>query len=73
LEQECQTQLLADAAAAGRNTQTVKIAPEEAAFTYSATGTERAGYFMASVGPVPNDEQRNLADYSTALFRGHRG
>jgi len=48
LEQECQTQLLADAAAAGRNIQTVKIAPEEAAFTYSATGTERAGYFMAS-------------------------
>lgn len=50
LEQECQTQLLADAAATARNIQTMKITPEDAAFTYKNTGTEKAGYFMAQVG-----------------------
>jgi len=47
LEQECQVQLLADAAAGGLNTKTIKISPEDAQFTYNATGTEEAGYFIA--------------------------
>ncbi|KAF8305672.1 class II aldolase/adducin domain-containing protein [Clavulina sp. PMI_390] len=47
LEHECQVQLLADSAAAGRGTQTVKISPEEAAFTYQGTGLPESGYFMA--------------------------
>jgi hypothetical protein len=38
---------LADAAAAGRGGQTVKIDPEDAEFTYKTVGTEKAGYFSA--------------------------
>ncbi|KAI5803319.1 class II aldolase/adducin N-terminal [Peziza echinospora] len=45
LEKCCQTQLLADAAAAGRGYQTIKIGNDEAAFTYKVVGTKKAGWF----------------------------
>ncbi|KAJ9224185.1 hypothetical protein DTO169C6_3545 [Paecilomyces variotii] len=47
LEKCCHAQLMADAAAAGRGGQTVKINEEDAAFTYKAVGTPRAGWFSA--------------------------
>ncbi|KXJ85524.1 class II aldolase and Adducin domain-containing protein [Microdochium bolleyi] len=47
LEKCCQVQLLADAAAAGRGGETVKIADEEAEFTYKTVGSEKAGWFSA--------------------------
>jgi ribulose-5-phosphate 4-epimerase/fuculose-1-phosphate aldolase len=47
LEKCCRVQLLADAAAGGRGHETVKIADEDAAFTYQSVGTERAGWFSA--------------------------
>jgi len=48
LENQCQVQLLADAAAAGRGRDTVKISDEAAEFTYRTTGGEDVGYFSAS-------------------------
>lgn len=45
LEKCCQTQLLADAAAAGRGYQTKKIGDEEAELTYKIVGTPTGGYF----------------------------
>lgn len=47
LEKCCHAQLLADAAAAGRGYETVKIDEEDAAFTYKSVGTPRAGWFSA--------------------------
>lgn len=47
LEKCCYAQLLADAAAAGRGGQTVKINDADAAFTYKTVGTPRAGWFSA--------------------------
>jgi ribulose-5-phosphate 4-epimerase/fuculose-1-phosphate aldolase len=47
LEKCCHAQLMADAAAAGRGGQTVKINEEDAAFTYKSIGTPRAGWFSA--------------------------
>lgn len=47
LEKCCYAQLLADAAAAGRGGQTVKIDEADAAFTYKSVGTPAAGYFSA--------------------------
>ncbi|PWY86663.1 class II aldolase/adducin domain protein [Aspergillus heteromorphus CBS 117.55] len=47
LEKCCQAQLLADAAAAGRGGQTIKIDDADAEFTYNTTGTPLAGYFSA--------------------------
>lgn len=47
LERSCHAQLLADAAAAGRGGQTVKIDEEDAEFTYKTVGTPRAGWFSA--------------------------
>lgn len=47
LEKCCRAQLLADAAAAGRGGQTVKIGDEEAAFTYKTVGADLAGWFSA--------------------------
>jgi ribulose-5-phosphate 4-epimerase/fuculose-1-phosphate aldolase len=47
LETCCRVQLLADAAAAGRGGEVVKIADKEAAFTYATVGTELAGWFSA--------------------------
>jgi ribulose-5-phosphate 4-epimerase/fuculose-1-phosphate aldolase len=47
LEKLCHTQLLADAAAAGRGGETVKIDHEDAEFTYKSVGTPRAGWFSA--------------------------
>lgn len=38
---------MADAAAAGRGGETVKIGEEEALYTYKAVGTPMAGYFSA--------------------------
>lgn len=47
LEKCCHAQLMADAAAAGRGGETVKINDEDAAFTYKTVGTPRAGWFSA--------------------------
>lgn len=47
LETSCHAQLLADAAAAGRGGETVKIADAEAEYTYKTIGTELAGWFSA--------------------------
>lgn len=47
LEKCCRAQLLADAAAAGRGGETVKIGEEEATFTHKAVGSPLAGYFSA--------------------------
>ncbi|OJD24821.1 hypothetical protein ACJ73_03813 [Blastomyces percursus] len=47
LDRCCQTQLMADAAAAGRGGVTVKIDDEDALFTYKTIGTPAAGYFNA--------------------------
>ncbi|CAJ2513570.1 Uu.00g016890.m01.CDS01 [Anthostomella pinea] len=47
LERCCQVQLLADAAAGGRGSETVKISDEEAEYTYQTLGSERAGWFSA--------------------------
>lgn len=48
LEKICQVQLLADAAAGGRGSETVKIPEEDAAYTRKLTGSELAGYLSAS-------------------------
>lgn len=45
LEKCCHAQLMADAAAGGRGGETVKIADEDAAFTYKTIGTPLAGFF----------------------------
>lgn len=47
LEKCCHAQLLADAAAAGRGGQTVKIDDKDAAYTYQTVGTEIGGWFSA--------------------------
>jgi ribulose-5-phosphate 4-epimerase/fuculose-1-phosphate aldolase len=47
LEKCCQAQLMADAAAAGRGSQTVKINEEDAAYTYKSLGSPLAGWFSA--------------------------
>ena len=47
LERCCQAQLLADAAAAGRGGETVKINDEDAAVTHDTVGTPIAGWFSA--------------------------
>lgn len=47
LEKCCHAQLMADAAAAGRGHETVKIDEEDAAFTYKAVGSPMAGWFSA--------------------------
>jgi ribulose-5-phosphate 4-epimerase/fuculose-1-phosphate aldolase len=47
LEKCCHAQLMADAAAAGRGGETVKIGDEEARFTYKSVGTPIAGWFSA--------------------------
>lgn len=47
LERVCQSQLIADAAAAGRpDAPLVVIGDEEARVTWEATGNEKAGYFI---------------------------
>jgi len=47
LESACRVQLLADAAAAGTNSKTVKITDGEARFTFEQTGSETAGWFWS--------------------------
>jgi len=47
LEKCCHAQLLADAAAGGRGTETVKIDPEEARYTRGTVGSRGAGWFSA--------------------------
>ncbi|KAI0100817.1 class II aldolase and Adducin domain-containing protein [Nemania sp. FL0031] len=47
LERCCQAQLAADAAAAGRGGETVKISEEDAAHTYKTVGPELTGWFSA--------------------------
>jgi ribulose-5-phosphate 4-epimerase/fuculose-1-phosphate aldolase len=47
LENCCHGQLLADAAAAGRGGQTIKIDDDDAACTYKTVGTPLAGWFSA--------------------------
>ncbi|KAF9518475.1 hypothetical protein BS47DRAFT_1338410 [Hydnum rufescens UP504] len=48
LEKQCEVQLLADAAAAGRGGGTVKISDEVAAAVHERAGHEITGYFFAS-------------------------
>lgn len=45
LDKCCHSQLLADAAAAGRGGETAKIGDEDAAVTYKTVGTTMAGWF----------------------------
>lgn len=47
LEKCCHAQLLADAAAAGRGGETVKIGNEEAKYTHGTVGSRQAGWFSA--------------------------
>ena len=47
LDKCCHSQLLADAAAAGRGGATIKVGDKEAAFTYKTVGTPMAGFFSA--------------------------
>jgi len=47
LEKCCHAQLLADAAAGGRGSETVKIDDKDAAYTHETIGTEMAGWFSA--------------------------
>ncbi|CAH7683099.1 class II aldolase/adducin domain-containing protein [Phakopsora pachyrhizi] len=47
LESLCRIQLLADAAAAGRNIKTIKVRDEEAKFTYKITGSPIAAWAQA--------------------------
>ncbi|KAK9773603.1 putative Class II aldolase and Adducin domain-containing protein [Seiridium cardinale] len=47
LETCCETQLLADAAAAGLGRETVKVSDEEAEYTYKTVGREIGGWFAA--------------------------
>lgn len=47
LEKCCYAQLLADAAAAGRGGQTIKIDDADAARTYKTVGSPNAGWFSA--------------------------
>lgn len=47
MEKCCHAQLMADAAAAGRGHETVKITEEDAKYTYKAVGTPLAGWFSA--------------------------
>lgn len=47
LDKCCHAQLLADAAAAGRGGETVKITEEDAVFTSKTVGTHTAGWFSA--------------------------
>ncbi|KAE9367381.1 arad-like aldolase/epimerase [Stipitochalara longipes BDJ] len=47
LEKCCQSQLMADAAAGGRGTVTIKIDDQDAAETYKTVGSELAGWFSA--------------------------
>lgn len=47
LEKCCQSQLLADGAAAGRGIKTIKIPDDDAAYTYKSVGSPFAGYFSA--------------------------
>ena len=46
LDMCCQVQLLADAAAAGRGGQTIKIDDEDAEYTKKTVGTPLAGWFQ---------------------------
>ena len=61
LDQVCHTQLLADAAAGGRGSQTVKVTDEEAASTYKVNGTEAFGYFSA--GPLFQMMEEDSGDH----------
>ena len=47
LEKSCQVQLMAEAAAASRGQQPIKISDREAEDTYKTVGTLRGGWFSA--------------------------
>ena len=47
MEKCCRAQLLADAAAAGKGIQTIKVDDEDAAFTYKTVGSSHGGWFSA--------------------------
>jgi ribulose-5-phosphate 4-epimerase/fuculose-1-phosphate aldolase len=47
MEKCCHSQLMADAAAAGRGGTTIKVNEEDAQFTYNTIGTPLAGWFSA--------------------------
>ncbi|KAL8953203.1 MAG: hypothetical protein Q9222_000938 [Ikaeria aurantiellina] len=60
LEKCCQAQLAADAAAGGRGHETIKIHPDDAAFTYKTIGTPTAGWFSAK--PLFDVVAKDFAD-----------
>lgn len=47
LEKCCYSQLMADAAAAGRGRETIKIPDEDAEYTRNQIGSPRIGFFAA--------------------------
>ena len=47
MEKCCHAQLMADAAAAGRGSETVKITEEDAVYTRKTVGSSLAGWFSA--------------------------
>lgn len=59
LESCCRTQLLADAACAGRGGKPIIIDEEDAAFTYKSVGTPHAGWFSGQ--PVFTEVDRECA------------
>ena len=63
LEKSCATQLMADAAASGReHWAAVKLTDEDAAYTYQTIGTPIAGFFSAK--PIFDVIERECgADY----------
>ncbi|KAI1083555.1 S-adenosyl-L-methionine-dependent methyltransferase [Whalleya microplaca] len=67
LEKCCRAQLMADAAAAGRGGETVKVSDEEAEFTYRTVGTENAvcrkgGFNSAPRGGGSTQQHRSYAE-----------
>ena len=56
LDKCCHSQLLADAAAAGRGGETVKITEEDAAVTYKTIGTPLAGFSGKPLFDVIHEE-----------------
>ncbi|KAK7539792.1 class II aldolase/adducin N-terminal [Phyllosticta citribraziliensis] len=64
MEKCARVQLLADAAAAGRGIQTVKIGDEEARLTWTSIGSRIAGYFSAMplFDVVEKDEAQEYMD-----------
>lgn len=64
LEKCCHAQLMADAAAAGRGGETIKITEEEAVYTRKAVGSPLAGMFSPRLGWTRGTFANSLQDGS---------